>query len=213
MHYHLEIVMPPTDDVDAAVKEILAPFDENDGTDRSHAFWDYWVIGGRWGGAKLMAAFEQTRLDEFYARLKDAKVTVSGLQFGKQTLSPGGQEETVDRLWNETFPESPVKVCPVFDNYKGSYGDVMRLGDYPAALTCVHVIVAALDYKGEKLEAVFMCRDSIWNGVMHQDTRWDKTLSGALRDNTEKMKHYQPEYAARRTPDDDWLVVTVDYHS
>jgi hypothetical protein len=29
MHYHLEIVMPPTADVDAAVTQILAPFNEN----------------------------------------------------------------------------------------------------------------------------------------------------------------------------------------
>jgi hypothetical protein len=29
MHYHLEVILPPTDDVQAAITQIMAPFDEN----------------------------------------------------------------------------------------------------------------------------------------------------------------------------------------
>jgi hypothetical protein len=28
MHYHLEVLVPPTDDVEASVRQVLAPFDE-----------------------------------------------------------------------------------------------------------------------------------------------------------------------------------------
>jgi hypothetical protein len=216
MHYHLEIVMPPTDDVEAAVTLILAPFDENgNGEDYSarSAFWDYWVIGGRWGGSKLLATLGKDRVDAFYKILADAKITVSGLQFGKQTLEPSSQIDTVDMLWRDAFPDSPVRECPLFDNYKGQYGDIMPLRDCPKDMTCSHIIIAGPRFRGDGVEAAYMLQDSIWNGVTYQDTTWDHKLSSAIAERSKWLESAKPDYAAARIPADDWLVVTVDYHS
>jgi hypothetical protein len=216
MHYHLEIVMPPTDDVTAAIEQILAPFDENGANDEDHstryAFWDWWQIGGRYGSDKMLAAFDKDRVAAFYKLLNESKITISGVRAGKPTLQPVDQAETVNMMWGDAFPESPVRECPLFDNYTGDNGDVMKLADVPTGVTCSHVIVAA-HYKDEGLEAVFMVQDSIWNGVTHCKTAWDGTLAGALAMAAEGRSHYKPEYAAKRTPQPDWLVVTVDYHS
>jgi hypothetical protein len=213
MHYHLEIIMPPTNNVEAAVSEILAPFDENAGDDEdrsSRLFWDFWQIGGRWGSRKMTDSLGQDRLDAFYKRLTDEHITVSSFTAGKHTLQPPEQAEAVNAMWNETFPEAPVKV---FDNYTGDTGDVMRLADTVRSLTCSHVIIAAPDWQGKKLTAVYMVQDEMWNGVSFCKTTWDGTLGGALSDHAESTKGYKPEYLEKVTPLDDWLVVTVDYHS
>lgn len=219
MHYHLEIIMPPTDDVEAVIEQIMAPFDENCGdnsegeTGSNYPFWDYWVIGGRWSGSKLSAILGYDRITAFQNSLIDAEITVSSVVFGKETLHPPEQAETVDRMWNKAFPESFVKVCPLFDNYKGDHGDVMRLSDVPRSLKCAHLIVAGPDYKGKGIEAKFMVTDDIWNGVNYVQTTWNETLGGGLDMALEKLKNYNREYAATQTPAGDWLVVTVDYHS
>src|ERR1700721_3079901 len=217
MHYQLEVVMPPTDAVETALKQILALFDENgeenEDHDRRHAFYDYYVIGGRWSANKILAALGEGRLKDFHQMLHDQHITVAGLQWGKPTLQPADQVDKVDMLWRDAFPDAPVSVCPLFDNYKGAWGDVMPLSEAPMGMLCAHVIVAALDYKNEKLEAVYMIQESIWNGVTHVKAAWDGTLGAAIEGGVEKMRNYKPEYAAKRTPQPDWLVVTVDYHS
>jgi len=62
MHSLLEIIMPPTDDVEGAIATIMAPFNEQPDEDQedvsSYTFWDWYVIGGRFSGSKL-----QSRLD------------------------------------------------------------------------------------------------------------------------------------------------------
>jgi hypothetical protein len=216
MHYHLEIVMPPTDDIEAAIMEILAPFDENcENQDiaSKHAFWDWYRIGGRWSGAKLEALLGEQRIADFRAALQEANITVSGVQAGKPTLSPADQRDKVDAMWNAMFPDSPVKTCPLFDHYKGDFGDAMPLGECPEGLACSHLIVAASDWRDEKIEAVFMIQESVWNGVNYVETKWDGTLASGVAMCAEKFKHYKAEYAEKRTPRPDWLVVTVDYHS
>ena len=47
MHYFAVAIVPPTDDVDAAVGEVMRP-DNEEVNDDGH--WDWWVIGGRWTG-------------------------------------------------------------------------------------------------------------------------------------------------------------------
>lgn len=216
MHYHLEIIMPPTDDVESAVTEILAPFDENerDGEDASSCpFWDWWVIGGRWSGDKMLEVLGRDKVDEFQKTLQEANITVSSFRAGRPTLQPPEQATVVNSMWNAAFPDSPIKECPLFDNYKGSDGNVMKLSEVPPAMPCSHVIIADHDYENEKLEAKFMIQDQVWNGVNHIDTKWDGTLGGALAMNVAELTHHRPGWAARQTPSDDWLVVTVDYHS
>lgn len=212
MHYHLEIVMPPTDNVEGAVEEILAPFDENN--EKSYMpFWDYWKIGGRWSGAKTTSAFSEERMTAFHSALHDAGVTVSGLRTGKPTLNPASQIPKVDEMWRQHFPESAIKECPLFDHYKGAWGDVMRLGDIPADLEASHVIVAALSYDRKVTEAVYMTQKDMYNGVSFIATTWSGKVADAISAHLDTIKGYPDDYLARATPTPDWLVVTVDYHS
>jgi hypothetical protein len=50
MHYSCLVIVPMTaaDDIDAAVKAAMEPYDEN--VNRS-GFWDWYQIGGRWMGS------------------------------------------------------------------------------------------------------------------------------------------------------------------
>lgn len=224
MHYHLEIVMPPTDDIKAAVKTILAPFNEQgtdeDGEPVRNGFWDWWVIGGRFAGTKMQAKLDPTKLDSFQKALSERKVTVAGFTAGKQEISPASQIPMVDALWNEFFPESNGLSCPLFkhsnDQYKNDSllpDDVTRFADVSTNLDVERVIFAAPDYKNEGLEAVFMLSRDFWNGVNHQKTDWDGTFTAAVDQFAAKRERYSDEYIARSTPQDDWLVVTVDYHT
>lgn len=213
MHYHLEIIMPPTSDVAAAVKKIMAPFCEHSRDEDSlPPFWDWYVIGGRWAGEKLRVRLGKDKLEAFWAAIKAANVTVSGLQAGKPTLSPASQIPAVDALWREHFPGT-TEACPLFDHCGESVvGDICALSELPDGLTASRVIVAGPDYQ-DVISAQFMAQESFWNGVDHVETKWDGTVHGALVDYAEKLSAYQQEYAEKNTPKPDWLLVTVDYHS
>ena len=53
MHDLLEVVLPPVDDLDSALEDILAPYEEGRQS-QPHGFWDYWMIGGRYSGEKVL---------------------------------------------------------------------------------------------------------------------------------------------------------------
>lgn len=224
MHHHMEIVMPPTKDIEGAVARILKQFDENlPAEDRNHAFWDWYVIGGRFAGHKFIASFDEAKIDEFYEWLNTEKITVSSLQSGKQALKPETQIPKVDAKWNEMFPSQTPVACPLFQHSNDQYAkngklsgtlpdDVCLLMDVPERLLCQRVIIASPNYKDE-VEAEFMLVDDAWNGVSYMKVDWDGKLSTALAKCREKMKNYKPEYVEKHSPQDDWLVVTVDYHS
>lgn len=218
MHHHLEIIMPPTDDVKIAVEKVMHQFDENASEDDydvspKHAFWDWYEIGGRWGGEKLLSSIGEDRVNEFRDALYERKITISNVRCGKPTLYPANQVTLVDLIWNEFFPDSPVKTCPLFDNYHGDECDVMTLLYTPRSMECERVIIAGPDCEGDGLETKHMVSDSICNGVNHQKTTWDGTLGGALHEYLDNLKHYAKDYAALITPTDEWITVTVDYHS
>jgi len=232
MHFHCEIIIPPTANIEDAVKSVMAKFDENTDDSEEHsakyAFWDFWVIGGRWAGHKLMAQYDQAKIDAFYAWMDAEKVTVSGLQFGKHELSPATQIPKVDAKWNEMFPSAvPVK-CPLFRHSNDQFGkglsgslpqDVMRLQDVPDRLTCSRVIFAGPSYESRSkghtgpLEATFMLAEDAWNGCNHMKVDWDGKLSTAVEKCRDNFKNYKDEAAERMCPKGDWLAVTVDYHS
>lgn len=230
MHYHCEIVIPPTMDIEAAVKKVMQPFDENerDSEESLHPFWDFWVIGGRWAGRKLLAKYDQAKIDEFYSWLKAEKVTVSGLQCGKQEISPASQTPKIDAKWNEMFPSAEILPCPLFAHSNDQYGkglggtlphDVTRLSEVPDRLECSRVIFAKPSYDGDAkdwvgpLEPEFMLCDSQWNGCNHMKVDWDGRFVSALEKYRDSLKNCREEFAAKVVPKDDWLVVTVDYHS
>lgn len=62
MHYHLEVVMPPTDDVAAALRQILGEPDWYD-PESPHQFFDYYLIGGDWSGVKSKYRLQSGAVD------------------------------------------------------------------------------------------------------------------------------------------------------
>ena len=207
MHYHLEIIMPPTDKIDEKIEEILEPFKE--GTN-NYGFWDWWQLGGRWNNIKLTHGLN---LKEFYEELSKQKITVSSVVFGKEGLRPESQIELVDKIWQEFFPDHPSKVCPLFDHYKSDGCEVTLLKNTPLDLKCERVIIAAKCTFDEKIEAKFMIAKSIWNGTNSMPVNWKGTLEHAIEMHNEHINGYKPEYIEEVTPASDWLCVTVDYHN
>lgn len=228
-HYHLEIVMPPTDNVQAAVAKILEPFNENQ-EDSKHTFFDWWVLGGRFAGRKSMSRYDQANLDEFHAWLQSENVTVSGITAGKQEISPADQIPKIDAKWNEMFPreDGSQVACPLFKHSNDQYanevgslldGDVARFSSDWNSLKSSRVIFSAPSYNAQSnertgpLEAVFMVEDSYWNGVSWIDTAWDGTFGAAVKMHMERIGNMSDSFRKATAPKDDWLVVTVDYHN
>lgn len=232
MHYHCEIILPPgTENIEEAVRSVMAPFSENlEGDEASkHSFWDWYVIGGRWAGTKLMAGYDAAKLKEFEDWMQSEGVTVSGFRAGKPELSPSSQIEKVDAKWNEMFPsEGNVMVaCPMFNHSNDQYGrksestldgDVCPLSR-AKEISCSRLIIAAPSYNGDSkdrtgpLEAVFMLQHCLWNGVTHVDSKWDGTMKNALEIWNEHSDRYAEKFLAAINLRDDSIAVTVDYHS
>ena len=214
MHCHMELIMPNVENVEAEVEKILAPFTEEDedGDYSQHGFYDWYVIGGRFSGAKLEALLGKEEIESFCKVLKDEGITVSGLQRGKPTLSPADQADKVNTLWNATFPESPVKECPLFDNYNESFLDIALLKDLPKNLSAYRVLFAGEGYDGE-LEGRGMYQEKFWNGMNYETTEWDGLVSSAIEKYLESLKFLTDKKKKKRVPTDDWICVTVDYHS
>lgn len=224
MHFHIEIIIPPTDDVEAAVSQVMEQFDENgkdeDSCSNSHAFWDWYVIGGRWAGHKLKTKIGAEKIQSFREKLVEMKITVSGLQAGKPTLQPASQIPMVDALWREWFPDCGVDVCPLFDHSNDQYsnkpliGDVCTLADMPDALTATRVIFAKQHWDdSSKLEPAHMFQDDFWNGCNHVKSTWDGNVKTAVDEYLQQVDGYRDEWKQKNMPQGDWLVVTVDCHS
>jgi hypothetical protein len=228
MHSHLEIIIPPTDDIEGSIAAVMKQYDEsldpkNEDYSTKHVFWDWYVIGGRWAGNKLMAKFDPVKIEEFQKWCAAEKLTVSGVVAGKQRLQPESQIPKVDAKWNELFGTNTA--CPMFDHSNDQYGrngdgtlpdDVLRLGDLPDRVTCSRVIFAGPSFNHEAkeghgkytgpLESKFMFCDEVWNGCNHMKVEWDGTVKQAL-------EKYRESFRKDFLPTADWLVVTVDYHS
>lgn len=234
MHYHCEIILPPnTADIVAAVELVMRPFGENRGSDEDydisskHAFWDFYKIGGRMAGTKHKASLDQDKLATFCEWLTAEKITVSAVRCGKPELSPASQIPRVDAKWNEMFPSGTPMACALFAHSNNQYGegtdgtiagDIGKLGD-ALKVKCERVIFAGPSYNPETkeldgpMEATFMVAEDAWNGVNHMPVAWDQTVGGALEQFRQSLKTYRYEYRARIQPTDDWIAVTVDYHS
>lgn len=213
MHYHLEIIMPPTNDVLEKIKEILAPFNEQpeEGEESSHAFWDWYVIGGRYSGQHLLSKYKGKKLDSFYEDLRRNKVTVSGFVDGKEELQPATQIPFVDALWQTHFPEEDGP-CPIFkhsgDQYKNSYENICRVADLQEGLECSRLIITNCEFHPE-----FMIEDSYYNGVSWIDSKWEGSVKDGLKMYSEKTNHYAEEWRQKNEVKPEWLLVTVDYHT
>jgi hypothetical protein len=222
MHYHCEIIIPPTDKVEDAVAEIMAPFDENiepdeNGYRSSNLFWDWYVIGGRFSGAHLQAGLDPDQLDAFFRELRQREVTVSSVQAGKQSLSPPSQEPEVDQLWRDFFPDHELKQCPFFSHFNNQYCDSCidadLYSDISDQLTAAHLIVGGRDHDGNKWIARDMLVAEVWNGCTWQETAWNGNVKEGVDILHKKLEWCIPEWRKENTVRDNWIVVTVDYHA
>jgi len=216
MHHHCEIIMPQTGAVESAIAKILAPFSEHEDESADRAFWDWYVIGGRWAGAHEEAKLDPATLDAFNARLTAERVMIKGFICGKEELADGATAELVDAIWREMFPGAGER-CPLFQHgspsqYENSLADVCQLDAIDPSLTAARVIIAAPNYRNE-LAAVYMCATTHWNGVNSEKTAWDGRVLSAVDAATKAAENYRDEYREKVTPRPDWLAVTVDYHS
>ena len=226
MHYHIEVIIPPTDELETAVEHVLLPLSEHYLEDETegrnpHGIWDFYVIGGRFHAEKMTQRLGRARLLAFEEELQERKFTVSSLRFGKPELSPASQIPEVDALWKERFPEWTGDHCPLFkhcgDQYENAAREnVCRLGDIDFDLKASAVVFGRKPSESESKLAVpqFLVQQEIWNGLNFERTAWDGTVAGAVSLLYAKNKRYKNgAYRAPRTPDGDWLAVTVDIHS
>lgn len=227
MHYHYEIIIPPVKDIEKALDQIMSPFDENyeDEDKRLPSFWDFYVSGGRFAESKELCAYPENKLSEFYKKLTESKITVLGIQCGKQAISPESQIPVVDKLWNDIFPtekNEPVP-CPLFAHSNNQYDgndliscDICRVEEIPADLKCSKVIVAGPcypKYTNEHIEATFMISKDVWNGVNYIPIAWDGKVLSAIKMFEKTIEHYKRDYANKIRVMPNWLCITVDYHS
>ena len=215
MHFQCEIIMPAGEDTENRVKEVMAPYHEGREDRTGHEFWDFWTIGGRFMGRKLMDGFGSKRMDAFFLVLNERGCTVSSFQAGKQELKPTEQIPGVDALWREHFPDGG-DTCPIFNHFQNPQWDTMYLGSCSREMKCARIIFAResqWDETRKEYEPFFMLTEDFYNGVNFEKAAWDKTLGHALELLSQGIKHNQPEAVQHKTPAPDWRVVTVDYHT
>jgi hypothetical protein len=228
MHEHLEIIMPPTDDIEASVKRIMAQFDENaEGEEKSSCpFWDFYVIGGRMAGIKTEVRIDKEKLGRFQQWLKSEGITVAGFQAGKPELSPASQIPKVDAMWHKITGLSGP--CMLFNHSNDQFGrgldgsingDICTLAELPDELTADRVIFATPQYNSETgkrtspPKAGHMEQRQAWNGVNYITSTWDGLVKTAVSNFLKELDGMNPDYVATQMPKPDWLVVTVDYHT
>jgi len=217
--------MPKTKNIEEAIETIMKPFSKNNkDTDgpTGNEFWDFYVIGGRWAGSKEICGYDENKISEFYKALRDKKITISGLTFGKQSVDPPSQIPIVDQLWNEFFPTENGEIipCPKFSHSNNQYDsgdfiscDICLVEEIPEKLFCSRIIIAGPSYDDTIIEAKFMLCESQWNGVNHMPIDWNGSVKTAINMFEKNCKNYNEDYRKKVLPKPDWLSITVDYHS
>ena len=215
MHYHLEIIMPPCKNIEKAVGKILKPYNENR-EDSYNAFWDWWVIGGRYSGSHVESNLDPEILSRFWDRVVEEKITVSGLVCGKQKISPPEQIQFVDKLWWEYFPHLEGEPCLLFDHAGDNIQEIIKFKDIGKHLTAFRVIFANKWHdEGKRWDVTDMYTTECWNGATHQSTDWSGNVLEIIERQKNRLSNgfYSEEFVKSVMPKDDWLCVTVDYHS
>jgi hypothetical protein len=211
MHYHLEIIMPPSSNIKESLEKIMKPFDEETS---EKGFWDWYVVGGRFSGEKEMCGYTEEKMKIFYEKLKEKKVTVSSFRAGKQTINPPEQIPMVDKIWNEIFPTENGEIvpCPIFSHSNADDTmiscDICRVEEIPEKLFAERVIIAGPDF-----EANYMIAQDHWNGVNFVKIDWDGKVKSAIENFIKKCSRYKDEYKEKVIPKSNWICITVDYHS
>ena len=219
MHYHLELILPPSaaGNVKQAASEVLAPFDEN-ADKSSHAFWDFWNVGGRYANRHVEDRLDPDQMRRFEEELSRRDVTVSGVIFGKQELKPISQAEMVDKLWREFFPDSGLQHCPLFkhsDEAGNHNEDICRIDALGHLTKAHHVIIAeAPNDWCSRYHAHEMIQASMWNGASWVETSFDGLVLPYIdKMNSKISERCDPDLRKAITVTGDWLAVTIDYHN
>lgn len=234
MHAIAEVVVPPKfkPDLNLWVGRVMDYFLKGEGEGAKADWWDFWKIGGRFSGHKTLSRIPADRLAAFNKELARRKVTVSGMIFGREELQPASQIPEVDGLWREWFPGHGER-CPLFQHAYQAHlqgphrhveyfdHDVCTVAEVPDDLKCVRLLVFghSPDYPAE-VRGVRHLVTEFWNGVEHQDTKFDGKVKPALdamirgvgRPPRDREDYKTKELRAFGF-DKDWLVVTVDYHN
>ncbi len=204
MHHHCEVLVPPTEDMESAVGNVLAPFEYDVG---SYAFFDYFELGGLRAGAKLSVLCGPGRLCEYLDSLNSRGVLCRA-ESGGHVLEVPAQITVADELWREWFPEL-CSSCPLFGQSGRVAYDVMPLKDVPKSLMFEKFLVAfPEDWPGGS-GCEFLLQCSCWNGCNFERAAWDGSLGQAL----ELLSANDRLLPGERPPRDDWLLATVDCHS
>ena len=65
----------------------------------------------------------------------------------------------------------------------------------------------------ERIRLKTMVQTKIWNGVNFLNTDWNGEIQTALDSHKKDVSLLREDVQNKLTPNDDWLVITVDYHS
>ena len=204
MHYHLELIMPPSPliQIQERVRELMFPLSQavahSEGT--TAYLYDWYQIGGRFAGAKMLGRLDPERLHKFRQELygeaftNDARPVV----IGQTGLWRTQDLPKVDALWRKWFPEEEIDACPLFDHYPAGDQDICRVDQIPDTLTADAVLV------GNEDKVVFQLITEIWDSTKQefQDTGFDGSVLNALRQCR----------ACGVEPSQNWLAVTLDCH-
>lgn len=226
MHFHCEVILPVVEQstIKATIDNVLEPFRE-DSTDEDRVsvpFFDWAVVGGRYASEKLLQRLGENKVSAFRQWCRDESITISGIQFGKPSLDPSEQRARVDAKWNEMFPaeDGRLVACPLFEHSNpdnaATRDDICALGQ-AKHVSCYRVIILGPKYvacvEDMSLDVRFMLAEEVWNGRNYMPVKWDGTISDALRQYDHDISQRPPEIQRLLRPTDEWLTVTVDYHT
>ena len=216
MHYHVELIIPKIKDlslneqIERIMKQVI-----------NKTTFSYYIIGGRFAGRKKIDELDDNKMDNFYNKLQEKEITVSGIVAGKETLKPKEQIEKVDNLWFKYFPDWQGEHCPVFDHANKKYeddpiyGDIMELGNVAVnQVECNTVIFAhydAHDYNEWNIERMY--RTKVYNGFTHQETKFDGQLGEAMIKYEKHLEQLNDDFAEKINLEKDWLTITLDLKS
>ena len=215
MHYRLELIAPAGTDIEKALNYLQE--EPPHGIDPNGDDWDEdWIgpgkgildgyeIGGRWTGAHVKALHNKEQIDHFYSLLKDLGVKQCGVQMGKPTLASHSPAE-IDALWRETFPDSPLPRCPIFDYARFEDLDIVPVKDLSPTDTAA-VVYIVNDTNGHVHR--WMRQRSLWNGINIENTNWDGNIRFAIVEHNQYVRNWTIPLQVT----DDWLATTIDIHS